>query len=91
MLNGIIYICVPIIVFAMAVMAVQTRADSEENIPICPEDDVIKLFNGKNLDGLYTWLQDTKYEDPRNVFTVDSGVLKVSGDSDHRKTQTLFR
>lgn len=40
----------------------------------------IQLFNGKNLDGLYTWLKDAKYEDPRKVFTVQDGMLHISGD-----------
>jgi len=38
------------------------------------------LFNGKNLDGFYTWLVDTKYEDPRRVFSVTNGMLRISGD-----------
>jgi hypothetical protein len=42
--------------------------------------EVIRLFNGKNLDGFYTWLKDAKYEDPRKVFTVENGLLHVSGD-----------
>ena len=40
----------------------------------------IRLFNGKNLDGLYTFLKDTRYEDPRGVFTVKDGPLIISGD-----------
>ena len=46
---------------------------------ISPKNNVIRLFNGKNLDGLYTWLQDTKYEDPRKVFTVEDGMIHISG------------
>lgn len=37
------------------------------------------LFNGGNLDGWYTWLQDTKYDDPRNVYSVVDGQLRISG------------
>lgn len=48
--------------------------------PIVPKDGPIMLFNGKNLDGFYTFLHDTKYEDPRGVFTVQDGLLVVSGD-----------
>jgi hypothetical protein len=40
----------------------------------------IKLFNGKNLNGLYTWLRETKYEDPKRVFSVRDGMLRVSGE-----------
>lgn len=52
-------------------------ADTE---PVSPKDAPIALFNGKNLDGLYSWLQDTKYEDPRKVFTVENGMIHISGD-----------
>jgi hypothetical protein len=47
---------------------------------ISPKDGPIKLFNGKNLDGLYTWLSDKKYKDPRKVFTVEDGMIHISGD-----------
>ncbi|MCX6624441.1 MAG: DUF1080 domain-containing protein, partial [Acidobacteria bacterium] len=43
-------------------------------------DSVIRLFNGKNLDGWYTWLKDSRYEDPKKVFTVENGVIHISGD-----------
>lgn len=38
------------------------------------------LFNGKDLSGFTTWLRDTKTEDPRKVFSVEDGVIHVSGD-----------
>jgi 3-keto-disaccharide hydrolase len=37
------------------------------------------LFNGKNLNGFYTWLVDSKYEDPRGVFSVTNEMLRISG------------
>jgi hypothetical protein len=54
-------------------------ACAEDAVPISPQKVPIQLFNGKNLDGLYTWLQDTKYEDPRKAFTVEDGMLHISG------------
>jgi hypothetical protein len=48
--------------------------------PIRPREGVTRLFNGKDLTGLHTWLKDTKREDPRKVFTVEDGVIHVSGD-----------
>ena len=59
---------------AAALLCGQSRESA-----IKPES-VIRLFNGKNLDGWYTWLKDTKYEDPRKVFTVEKGVIHISGD-----------
>jgi hypothetical protein len=54
-------------------------ANADEPTPIVPKER-IALFNGKNLDGLHTWLKDTKHEDPRKVFTVENGQLHISGD-----------
>jgi hypothetical protein len=40
----------------------------------------IKLFNGKNLDGFYTYLdKHGKNNDPDRVFRVENGVVHVSG------------
>src|SRR5213082_731121 len=38
----------------------------------------IALFNGKDLDGWYTWLKENKYRDPKHVFTVQDGAIRVS-------------
>ncbi len=40
----------------------------------------VKLFNGKNLDGFYTYLEkDGKNNDPGHVFRVEHGAVHVSG------------
>ena len=40
-----------------------------------------KLFNGKNLDGWYTWVQHRGRDtDPKKVFTVHDGLIHVSGE-----------
>ncbi|HZT28999.1 MAG TPA: DUF1080 domain-containing protein [Bryobacteraceae bacterium] len=40
----------------------------------------IKLFNGKNLDGFYTYLQKHgKNNDPDHVFQVENGMVHVLG------------
>ncbi|NOX52913.1 MAG: DUF1080 domain-containing protein [Planctomycetes bacterium] len=51
------------------------RADE----PIVP-DRVIKLFNGRDLQGWTTWLVDTRKTDPRGVYSVRNGVIRISGD-----------
>jgi hypothetical protein len=48
--------------------------------PTSSELKAIPLFNGRDLSGLYTWLVDTKREDPRRVFSVTNGMLRISGD-----------
>src|SRR5262245_23338905 len=47
--------------------------------PITPTEK-IDLLAGDGLPQFYTWLLDTKREDPRRVFTVKDGVLHISGD-----------
>ncbi len=48
--------------------------------PALAPDGVVGLFNGRDLTGLYTWLLDTKREDPRGVYSVRDGMIRVSGD-----------
>jgi len=47
--------------------------------PISPKT-AVHLFNGKDLGGFYTWLVDTKREDPRHVFAVTNGMIRISGE-----------
>lgn len=39
----------------------------------------LPLFNGVSLAGLSTWLVDSRGGDPRKVFTVTNGMLRISG------------
>ena len=66
--------------YAAIVFSSLSAASGEETEPVSPKGGVIKLFTGKNLDGLRTWLQHSKYEDPKKVFTVKDGILHISGD-----------
>ena len=36
-------------------------------------------FNGKNLDGFYTFTRQSHFADPNHVFTVQNGMVRVSG------------
>jgi len=59
------------------------RADSpgsDNTAAISPKGQVIQLFNGKDLTGLYGWLKDSKFEDPRKVFSVKDRLLRISGE-----------
>lgn len=47
---------------------------------VSPIDGPIKLFNGRNLEGFYTWIRDSQYSDPKKVFTVQDGMIHISGD-----------
>ena len=44
-------------------------------------DPAIKLFNGNNLEGWYTFLQNRgRDNDPENVFSVQDGMIRISGE-----------
>ncbi|WZP00811.1 DUF1080 domain-containing protein [Isosphaeraceae bacterium EP7] len=47
--------------------------------PITPVE-VTRLFNGKNLDGLSTWLKGPGRQDPGRVFVVEDSTIHISGD-----------
>jgi hypothetical protein len=53
-------------------------ANAEDKVLVPRE--TMPLFNGTNLSGFYTWLVDTKRTDPRMVFTVTNGMIRISGD-----------
>lgn len=55
-----------------------TAGAAEPDEPIVP-DKVIKLLNGSDFSGPYTWLKDSRYQDPGKVFTVQDGTLHISG------------
>jgi hypothetical protein len=40
----------------------------------------LQLFNHRNLDGWYTFLRDHHADDPLHVFTVQDGILRISGE-----------
>lgn len=47
--------------------------------------ETIELFNKKDLSGFYTWLEDYKYDDPYNVFSVVDQIdgapaIRISGE-----------
>jgi hypothetical protein len=63
---------------ALILSAALAAADEPEE-PLVP-DRVIQLFNGSDLSGWTTWLVDAKHEDPRGVYSVRDGALRISGD-----------
>lgn len=42
--------------------------------------EIVSLFNGRDLAGWKSWLADTKQDDPRGVFSVRDGAIRISGD-----------
>ena len=67
------------ILAAVGGAAAQTAAGDVRGSAVRPTE-VIRLFDGKSLNGFYTWMKDTQREDPRKVFRVTDGMLHVTGD-----------
>jgi hypothetical protein len=64
------------VIFAAAVAMVFAASGARAAAP----GEVIKLFNGKDLDGFYTYLESKeKNQDPAKVFQVHDGMIHVSG------------
>lgn len=58
-------------------------AESASPAPIVPKEKIV-LFNGKSLEGFYTWLPKFGHADPDHVFTVVDAIdgapaIRVSG------------
>lgn len=75
-------LCRALVVVLIVHRAGLAGAEAERNHgPISPRDEVIKLFNGKDFTGLYTFLKDHGVNnDPHGAFRVDDGVIHVSGE-----------
>jgi hypothetical protein len=65
-------------VFLLVGIAAAPKVRAAE--PITPTD-VIKLIDGGDLSkNWYVWLKDSQHDDPKRVFTVEDGMLHISGD-----------
>jgi len=75
MLSVVLYPCL----FALA-MSIAPCLAAEEPTPKTP-DAAITLFDGKELKGFYTFIKDRGRDtDPKKVFTVKDGLLRISGE-----------
>jgi hypothetical protein len=73
------------VISAVLVLFVLVLAPSAAAQTAIRPDAVIHLFDGKSLDGFYTWVVDSHREDPLRVFTVVDQVdgapaIRISGE-----------
>lgn len=74
------------LVFALFLIVVVESAVGQNAMRSVPEKKekgkkAIELFNGNNLDGWYTFLQNRgRDNDPKKVFTVKDGMIRISGE-----------
>jgi hypothetical protein len=64
----------------------QAPGQTEANVPSFARElpqvksgEPIFQFNGKDLSGFYTWTKPHKHDDPNKVFSVQDGILRISG------------
>jgi hypothetical protein len=53
--------------------------DFAKRLPEFKSGEPVFAFNGKDLNGWYTFLHEEKYGDPNHVFSVQDGMLRISG------------
>ena len=70
----------------IALAPLSSFADSPSGVPAFAKEvpqpktgEPIFKFNGKDLTGFYTYTRDNKLKDPNKVFTVQDGMIRVSG------------
>jgi hypothetical protein len=72
--------------FLLALLAVTAPAAAADipsfarDLPDVKSGEPILKFNGKDFTGFYVYTKDHKYEDPKRVFTVVDGLLRISGE-----------
>ncbi len=75
----------PVATLAIVAGSAVFAADDEgipswaKDIPRFKSGEPILEFNGKDLTGFYTYTKTNKYADPQKVFTVQDGMIRISG------------
>jgi hypothetical protein len=68
-------------VVLLSLMLIMTSVAFSQNQPKSDLKNKVILFNGKNLDGWYTFVQNRGRDiDPKKVFTVQDGMIRISGE-----------
>lgn len=73
-------LAVPVVLALLAALAVPTAGLAARAAPADASPPPTALFNGRDLAGWTSWLVDSRHADPRRVFTVTNGLLRLSGD-----------
>ncbi len=79
-----LYLIYPILIISLTIFGNTVFARSSEFNEVGEKNSGqarVQLFNGKNLDGWYTFLKGKgRDNDPNKVFTVQKGLLTISGE-----------
>ncbi|MBN8856805.1 MAG: DUF1080 domain-containing protein [Sphingobacteriales bacterium] len=70
-----------ILILVIAVLFTNGKTERTFAQAPSPRQHTVHLFNGKNLDGWYTFIKDRgRNNDPKKVFTVQDGMIHISGE-----------
>src|SRR5436305_194258 len=64
----------------LLLIALMSESAEKKSGHLTPTDAVIPILTGKDLSCLTPWMNDTTRQDPRKVFSVKDGMIRVSGD-----------
>jgi hypothetical protein len=53
--------------------------------------ETVRLFNGTNLAGLYTWLKEAKRQDPKGIFTSTNGMIRLLPSLGYLATERAYQ
>ena len=75
------YILTSLIVMLLTMNLSGVQVYGQGDLNATNQNHTIQLFNGQNLDGWYVFLKDWgRNNDPKKVFTVNNGLMRVSGE-----------
>jgi hypothetical protein len=72
-----IQIC--LMLMLMLISSINVTAE-EPSAPVEPREAVIRPFNGKDLTGFTTWLQESDRNDTEKNYSVEEGAIRISGE-----------
>ncbi len=79
-MKKIFLISFAILSFLSIVEGCSTAKTTQNSVKI-DQSNAVNLFNGQNLDGWYKFIKGRGRDiDPKNVFTVENGLIRISGE-----------
>lgn len=87
-------LCIAVVLCSLSPSTVfsQEPVTSNPSAATIVPTEVIKLFEEGSFSKLYSWLETTAYEDPKQVFSVTNGILRISGEvAGYLATKDRFR
>lgn len=77
--------------FVVPLLLLGSVASAGEPGPVAPTEP-IRLFNGRDLDGWYTFQKRTGRDDPKRVYGVRDGAIRISGEgAGYLATEKAYR